>query len=221
MLVEGIQKNFKVNLNQRTLLELKIYKAMIKSALFLERKMYKEAKEESSFLIGTLQQFQNLLSAIEQAQINELIKTAQQTLRYCKFQLREFDNDEEKEVLLVMDREDITQMLNKISQEGHQVQKMELKIFGKDFNLDDQKLIKIFEKNRILNKSYKVNQDVNSKEEIYWEIVNNLEEGIKLCHSYKLEAGNNASLIQIWDSIDDFFTYNKTVYLMQKNIKVY
>ena len=222
-LIKSIQKVFNDFLNQRMLLELKVYQAMIESALYLEKKKYKEAKEKSMFLIGTLKQLSELLSAIEKAQIEELIQSAEQNLRYCKFQLREFDNDEEKDTLLIMDKEDISKMLMDIEKENGNItdKKCKINVFGRDLEIDDMKLIGIIEKDKILKKSYENNEDKNTKEELFWEIVNNFEEGIKICHGYKIDAGNNANLAEIWDSIDDFFTYNKTIYILQKNIFIY
>lgn len=218
-----IQKVFSQYLNQRFLLELKVYQAMVESALYLEKKKYKQAKEKSMFLIGTLKQLSELLSAIEKAQIQELINSAEQNLRYCKFQLREFDGDEEKDTLLIMDKEDISNMLNMIEKENGNFKdkKCSINVFGRDLEIDDMKLVGIIEKDKILKKSYENNEDKNTKEELFWEIVNNFEEGIKICHGYKIDAGNNASLAEIWDSIDDFFTYNKTVYILQKNISIF
>lgn len=52
-------------------------------------------------------------------------------------------------------------------------------------------------------------------------MVNTLEEGIKLCHSYKIDAGNNAALVKIWDSIEDYFMNSKTTLFLLKCFRVF
>lgn len=60
--------------------------------------------------------------------------------------------------------------------------------------------------------------DRNTQEDIFWEIVNNFEDGINLCHEYKIDAGNNSELVKIWDDIEDYFTNLKTSYFFLKSI---
>lgn len=50
---------------------------------------------------------------------------------------------------------------------------------------------------------------------------NEFEEGIKLCHQYKIDSGNNSSLVKIWDDIEDYFMNQKTIALMVKSAQIY
>ena len=63
--------------------------------------------------------------------------------------------------------------------------------------------------------------DRNTKEDLFWEIVNNFEDGIKVCHKYKIDAGNNSALVKIWDRIEDYFMNHKTVYYFKKSLRIF
>ncbi len=52
-------------------------------------------------------------------------------------------------------------------------------------------------------------------------MVNNFEDGIKCCHGYKIDAGNNSALVKIWDSVEDYFMNHKTVYFLKKSFRIY
>lgn len=222
-LIQALMVNFGERINKTKMLELKVYEASIKSALSLEEKNFKEAKEQCVFLLLVLKQLMEISTAVERAQIEEIINSAQQTLRYCKFQLREFDSDEQKDMLLVMDRSDINDILNKFTDETDNTSRTAKKIraFGTAIDVDDKKLLNILNREELLKKSYMSNTEAQTKEDIFWEIVNNYEEGIKICHQYKIEAGNNASLAKIWDSIDDYFNFKKIAFLMKRNLKIF
>lgn len=222
-LVKLIIDNYGAKLSKRKMIELKIYEASINSAFELESKNFKEAKELNLFLQVMLKELIERSTAVEKAQIEELMDSVQQTLRYCKFQLREFGDNEQKDMLLVMNRDDINEILEKINDETVTQTKgsIVLNLFGKEIDVDDKKLLNILTKDSVLKKSYSSNTDPQAKEDIFWEMANNYEEGIKICHGYKIEAGNNASLAQIWDSIDDYFNYQKISLLMKRNLRVF
>ena len=222
-LIQQLMNNFGEKIPKVKMLELKVYEASIKSALYLEHKNFREAKEQSVFLLVILKQLMEISTAVERAQIEEIINSAQQTLRYCKFQLREFDSDEQKDMLLIMDRADISNILNKFTDETDVTSRSAAKIkaFGSVIDVDDKKLLNIINKEDLLKKSYASNSEAQTREDIFWEIVNNYEEGIKICHQYKIDAGNNASLAKIWDSIDDYFNFKKIAFLMKRNFKIF
>lgn len=82
-------------------------------------------------------------------------------------------------------------------------------------------MIALIQKSHKLTKTFQATSDTNSKEDLFWEIVNNFEEGIKLCHTYKIDAGNNATLVNFLNKVENYFELKKTVMFLKKGIKVY
>lgn len=218
--IRMLQNNYGSHLDQRMNLELKVYEAMIQVALNIERKNFKEAKENCLFLIAVLKELSELFSVMEKAQTEEMIQQAQIQLRYCKFQLKEFD---EEEAMPILGKEDIKLMLNQIEFDNQRqsTTKFKIPVFGKMMEIDDPKLIQILEKVKLLSKSYKTNEDRQSREDIFWEIQNDFEDGIQMCHQQKIDSVNNSSLAKIWDQVESYFMFHKTINLLMKSINIY
>ena len=215
-----IDNNLKQFLSTRGKGELDIYCWMLEAALFLEKKCFKEAKEKTVKIIAVLGQMMGVMTTVEKAQLEELLETARQNLRYCKFQLKEFDRAEEKDMTVIRDSKDVQEFLEKVSKTTlagmHSVS-----VFGKQVEIDDEQAIAVLNKEKLLRQNMSITSADTTSEELFWELANVYEEGIRICHKKRTEAGNNASLGNIWSSIEHLCSFQKHLILFKRNLKLF
>jgi hypothetical protein len=218
--IDGLLNNYSHFLANRSVLELTIYRSMVSATLYLEQKEFSKAKEEYLKLIAILKQLIDIAAAVEKAQLEELLDSAKQSLRYCKFQLKDFDNREERDAMVIRNYEDLQQLLEKVSETGT-IGGRRISLFGSNLEIDDPKILAIFNKEDLLKASLQANLSVDGNEDVFWETVNNYEEGVRICHKNRVDAGNNASLGKIWNNLDNFFVFKKDLMLLKRNMKIF
>lgn len=218
--VDGVLANFNQSLANRSMLELTIYRSNIAATLFLEKKEFAKAKEEYLKLLAILKQLIEVAAAVEKAQLEELLDSAKQSLRYCRFQLKDFDSNEERDAMMIRNYEDLQQMLEKVSENGISGGR-KISLFGTSLEIDDPKILAIFTKEDLLRTSLINNESTDSNEDIFWETINNYEEGVRVCHKNRIEAGNNASLGKIWNNLDNYFVFKEDLMLLKRNMKMF
>ena len=218
--IDTVIQNFPKFMSVRTKGEFSIYRAFVASSLFLERKKFKEAKEELVQIIAVLGKLLEVVTAVEKAQMEELLESAKQNLRYCKFQLKEFDRAEEKDVAVIRNSEDVKELLDKVSKTTV-VGMRSIPIFNKTIEIDDEQIVSVFNKEQLIKRNLAATADETTNEELFWELANIYEEGVRGCHKKRTEAGNNVSLSNIWSNVECLFDFQKNLMLFKRNAKMF
>jgi hypothetical protein len=200
--------------------ELGIYRSFIASALFMERKRFREAKEELVQIIAVVGKLIDVVSAVERALLEEMLEAARQNLRYCKFQLKEFDRAEERDLAVIRNSEDVKELLDKVAK-TMLVGLRTVPVFNKKVEIDDEQFQSVLNKEVLLKQNLALVTDEASREELFWELVNIYEEGLRICHKRKAEAGNNASLANIWSTLECLMAFQKNLMLFKRNGRLF
>lgn len=200
--------------------ELGIYRSFIASALFMERKKFREAKEELVQIIAVLGKLIDVVSAVERALLEELLESARQNLRYCKFQLKEFDRAEERDLAVIRNSEDVKELLDKVAK-TMLVGLRTVQVFNKKVEIDDEQFLSVLNKEVLLKQNLALVSEEGAREELFWELANIYEEGLRICHKRKAEAGNNASLANIWSTLECLMSFQKNLMLFKRNGRLF
>ena len=200
-------------LGDKNKLELSVYRSNILVSIYFESKKYVKAKEELLKIVNIVKQLIEVAPIVEKALLEELMDNAKNSLRYCRFQLKEFDNSET--TAIIRDFEDLQTVMSSLAKNNINYQK--IKVFGEEIEIDDPKTLELLTKEKILLENMKSTENL---EELFWELVNTYEEGIKTCQKQKTESGNNPTLIKLWDKLNDFYTFKKSLVLFKRNIKM-
>lgn len=218
--VDSILGSFTRFITARAKGELGIYRSFIASALFMEKKKFKEAKEELVQIIAVLGKLIDVVSAVERALLEELLETAKQNLRYCKFQLKEFDRAEERDLAVIRNSEDVKELLDKVSK-TMLVGLRTVPVFNKKVEIDDEQFLSVMNKEVLLKQNLALVTEEAAREDLFWELANIYEEGLRVCHKRKAEAGNNASLSSIWTTLECLMSFQKNLMLFKRNGRIF
>lgn len=200
--------------------EFGIYRSFISAALFMERKKFREAKEELVQIIAVLGKLMEVVSAVERALMEELLENAKQNLRYCKFQLKEFDRAEEREMAVIRNSDDVKELLDKVAKTMLSGMRT-IPVFNKTVEIDDEQILSVFNKEALLKQNLVLVVDESAREELFWELANIYEEGLRVCHKKKAEAGNNMSLANIWSTLECLISFQKNLILLKRNGRLF
>lgn len=218
--VDCVLKHFHPFLSVRSKGEFGIYRSLVASSLFMERKLFKEAKEELVQVIAVLGKLMEVVTALEKAQMEELMESARQNLRYCKFQLKEFDRKEERDMAVIRDSNDVREMLEEVAKTAV-VGMRSVSTFNKTLEIDDPQIIAVFGKEQVMRSGLVGLKSEVANEDLFWELANIYEDGCRLCHKKRTEAGNNQSLSNIWSNVESLFEFQKTLLLFRRNLRMF
>lgn len=218
--VNVIVDHFSAYLSPRSKGEFSIYRSIIASALHIEKKRFKEAKEELIQIIAVLGKLLEVVTVVEKAQLDELLENAKQNLRYCKFQLKEFDRAEEKDVAVIRNSEDVKELLDRVSKTTIIGMKT-IQIFNNSIELDDEHIISTLNKEHLIKQNLIATFDEGTTEDLFWELANIYEEGVRVCHKKRADAGNNMSLSKIWSNVECLMVFQKNLMLLKRNAKMF
>lgn len=191
---------------------------MIEAAYQMEKRRFLEAKENLVQTIRTVTQLQEGVSLIERAHLQEIIDNSKQNLRFCKFQLKEFETGEEE---ILVGVEDQQQMQDLLRLRAERSQAKVLNVFGEAIDIEDKALGRTLDKVDLLRKSLEASVGLMGEEELLWELMNAFDEGIKRAKQNKVEAGNNVALSSIWERIESFLQMVKHKYLLRRNLVIF
>ena len=215
---EVLISQFSQHYNEKDKIELRVLKNIIEGSYNLEKRRFEEAKENLLQTIRTITQLQKRVSLIEKTHLQELIDNSKQNLRFCKFQLKEFGAGEEEILVGIENREEMQKILQLQSQ---RTETKTLKFFGESLDIEDKELMNCLNKIELLQKSYENSIGLQGEEELFWELMEALDEGIKKTKRSKAEAGNNLALSSIWDRVESFLEFQKMMYLLRRNLKIF
>lgn len=218
--VDAVLTQYTKFISARSKGEFGIYRSFIATALFMERKKFREAKEELVTIIAVLGKLAEVVTAVERALLDELLESARQNLRYCKFQLKEFDRAEERDMAVIRNSEDVKELLDKVAH-TMLVGMRTVPVFNRSVEIDDEQILSLLNKESLIRQNMVLLGDDESREELFWEIANIYDEGLRVCHKRKQEAGNNAALAGIWTSLECLLTFQKNLMLLKRNARVY
>ena len=216
---QKLRQNFGKYMTNKDQFELEVLENIISGTYHIEKRQFKEAKENLLEIIKIVSQLQKGVSLIEQTHLQEIIDGSKQKLRLCKFQLRELDEGEEELLIGVEDREEIQKILELQNQN---IEKKTLKLLeNKTIDIEDKDLIKGLNKIELLRKSFENGRGFEGAEELFWELMEAFDESIKKAKKNINEAGNNLELSSIWGRVESLLRMQKQMYKLRRNIKVY
>lgn len=198
-------------------IELKVLAGVMEAAYHMEKRRFREAKEELMQTIRTVTQLQEGVSLIERAHLQEIIDNSKQNLRFCKFQLKEFDAGEEE---ILVGVEDQQQMQDILRLRAERSQAKVLDVFGEAIDIEDKALGRALDKVDLLRKSLEASVGLPGEEELLWELMNTFDEAVKRAKQNKGEAGNNVALSSIWERIESYLQMTKHMYLLRRNMVI-
>jgi hypothetical protein len=198
-------------------IELKVLLGMMEGAYFMEKKQFKNAKEKLVQIIHTVTKLQEGVSLIERAHLQEIIDNSRQSLRFCKFQLKEFDEGEEEVLVGMEDKQQIEDILRL---RAKRTESKILNVFGQKIDIEDKDLKKMLDKIELLRKSYESSLGLQGEEELLWELMSAFDEGIKKAKRNKAEAGTNVALSTIWERVESYLQMTKHQYLLRRNLVI-
>lgn len=198
-------------------IELKVLLNVIEGSYNLEKRNFKQAKENLLQTIRTVTQLQEGVSLIERAHLQEIIDNSKQNLRFCKFQLKEFDAGEEE---ILVGVEDEQQMQDILRLRAERTDTKVLDVFGQKIDIEDKDLMKILDKIELLQKSYEASLGLQGEEELLWELMNAFDEGIKKTKRNKSEAGTNVALSTIWENVESYLEMLKEQYMLRRHLGI-
>jgi hypothetical protein len=198
-------------------IELKVLLGMMEGSYFMEKKKFKEAKDKLVQTIHTVTKLQEGVSLIERAHLQEIIDNSRQSLRFCKFQLKEFDEGEEEVLVGMEDKQQIEDILRL---RAERTESKVLNVFGQEIDIEDKDLKKMLDKIELLRKSYETSLGLQGEEELLWELMSAFDEGIKKAKRNKAEAGTNVALSTIWERVESFLQMVKHQYLLRRNLVI-
>lgn len=218
--VDSIGNTFTRFITARAKGELGIYRSFISSALLMEKKKFKDAKDELVQIIAVLGKLIDVVSAVERALLEELLENAKQNLRYCKFQLKEFDRAEERELAVIRNSEDVKELLDTVSK-TMLVGLRTIPVFNTKVEIDDEQFLSVVNKETLLKQNLIMVSEEAGREDLFWELANIYEEGLRVCHKRKTDAGNNASLTSIWTTLECLMSFQKNMMLFKRNARIF
>ena len=199
-------------------IELKVLLNLIEGSYNLEKRNFKQAKENLLQTIRTVTQLQEGVSLIERAHLQELIDNSKQNLRFCKFQLKEFNAGEEEILVGIEDRQQMQDIL-RLRAEKNDTKVLD--VFGQKIDIEDKDLMKILDKIELLQKSYEASLGLQGEEELLWELMTAFDEGIKKTKRNKSEAGTNVALSSIWERVESYLEMVKEQYMLRRHLGIF
>lgn len=200
-------------LDSKSKLELKIYTAGITGALRMQQGRLAEAKEAFSFQLNAARGLAEGSPAVEKAVLEEIAEAAAQSVRYCRFHLKEF-GAEQISAPAMRDASDLAELIKQINENSGAAGARKVEFF-EPVLIDDPAIV------AQLNKLDAVKQNLNRgddpEELLFWESVNVAEEGAALCR--KKRADSAGSLERVLSNLEAFFGLEKELLLLKRNIK--
>lgn len=212
-----LAKNFGKFLSEKDKLELDVLLNLIESAYFLEKRRFQEAKASLLHIIGRVAGLQKAANVIEKAHLQELIDNSKQSLRFCKFQLKEYDAGEEEIIFDIQDQREMERVLERRASKANS--KRVLDILGEPIEIEDPLLVAALVKTQMLQRSLENNLGASGEEDLFWALMEGFDEGIRRAKKNKAEAGNNVALSAIWEKVENCLMLWKNQYLLRRHLK--
>ena len=182
-------RNLKPALHRKTLLELRVYESTLLAALHRLRQDFEKAKQEYVFQTQMLRELVHASDRLSAAVLRSLLESSEQALKYCKFHLNEFGGDEAEAI--VLDVEEVRRMLEEDADKGSRL--TEVRIYGESIGISDPEAGRAQKRLLMLRSSYQSNLDntnVGVREDLFWEMVNACEAGVRLSGRRAREEGS-------------------------------
>lgn len=212
-----LTKNFSHHLTEKDQLELTVLENLIESAYYLEKKNFTQAKTSLLQIIRRVAGLQKAANVIEKAHLQEIIDNSKQSLRFCKFQLKEYDAGEEELIFDIQDQQEMEKILEKRTRKSNS--KKILEIMGEEIEIEDAVIVAALVKVEMLQRSLENNLGTGGEEDLFWALMEGYDEGIRKAKRNKGEAGNNVALSGIWGKVESGLLLRKNQYLLRRHLK--
>lgn len=200
-------------------IELKVLQGLISSSYEMEKKDFKTSKENLLNVIVTIKNLQKGVSMIERAHLQDIVDGCKQNLRFCKFQLKEFDQDNEEEMLTGIEDKEQFERILQMRSNNQNLKK--LIVFNEEMEIENADLLGVVNKIELLQKSLENSIGYEGEEQLYWDLMEVFDEAVKISKKNRNEAGNNLTLSGIWQKFEDYFEFQKQVYTLRKHLNTY
>ena len=120
--------------------------------------------------------------------MQEIIDNSKQSLRFCKFQLKEYDAGEEELIFDIQDQREMERVLEKRARKSNS--KKMLDILGEEIEIEDAVIVGALVKTEMLQRSLENNLGTGGEEDLFWSLMEGYDEGIRKAKKNKAEAGS-------------------------------
>lgn len=221
---EGMCEDAKV---ERLKLEAQAQTQFLQGLLLIEQEKYTEALEALYMAKAILTGLLKTVGTIQKAHIEEKMGQIDNNVRFCKYELNEYDGAQDEDQMIELQRalqsdptsalklEDVVQRMSG-DKEGSS-KSMSVDFFGKNLEIQNEKLIILLNEIRIMEKSITSNyEDAEKDMAMFTEMFSVYDDASKLVEN-KLKEGLSDAVQKIWEDIQSYVIAQKQMDIVRRN----